>query len=192
MGIWDELQFSVSRLVNRKPSGPSKRPSDTITALHGQPATALVSRATKFVDAVRSNGAQKLDDYFPGPHRREKISRVLTNLGKFAVDSAIEKCLESVTGGIQVYQIVREGLKDQPKSRPSNEIKKQDLTVATEEMQAKMEKMQEDVNILKQQNQTCAECSRELEPLKELSDEPIQTPTSAQTDKKKVVIRSRL
>lgn len=95
-------------------------------------------------------------------------------------------------GGVQVYKIVRGGLKDQPNSCPNNGIKKQDLMVAVEEMQAKMEKMQEDVNILKQQNETCAEYSKELEPLKELPDEPTESSASAKTDRKKIFIRSRL
>lgn len=92
-----------------------------------------------------------------------------------------------------MYKIVREGLKDQPNSqRPYIGIKKQDLMVAMEEMQAKMEKMQEDVNILKQQNQTCAEYSKELEPLKEFPDEPTESSASFGTCRKKVFIRSRL
>ncbi|KAL3503270.1 hypothetical protein ACH5RR_037719 [Cinchona calisaya] len=190
MGIWDELQSSVSRLMNRKlPNPSSKRPSDRSTTFDGQRPTAT---AVAVADVVRSNGAQKLDDDFPDPHRREKISRVLSNLGKFAVDSAVNESLKSVTGGIQVYKIVKEGLTDQPNSRPHNGNKKQDLMVAMEEMQAKMEKMQEDVNILKQQNQSCTEYSKELEPLKELSDEPPASSASAGTDKKKVFIRSRL
>ncbi|KAL3508621.1 hypothetical protein ACH5RR_028022 [Cinchona calisaya] len=175
MGIWDELHLSVSRLMHRKP--PSKLPAtDAGTASDGR------------------HGAQKLDENFPDPHRREKISRVLTNLGKFAVDSAVNESLKGVTGGVQVYKMVREGLKDQPNSRPYSGIKKQDLMVAMEEMQAKMEKMQEDVNILKLKNHTCAEYSKELDPLKEFTDEPepAESSASAKTDKKKIFIRSRL
>ncbi|CAI9088584.1 OLC1v1022956C1 [Oldenlandia corymbosa var. corymbosa] len=177
MGKWDDLQSSVSRLFNRQAS--RKPPPGDGTS------------GSKVVEAVRSNGAQKSDEYFPDPHRRERIGRVLTNLGKFAVDSAVDESLKSVTGGIKVYSIGK-SLKDQPYSQPSDGIKKQDLMIAMEEMQAKMEKMQEDVDKLKQQNETCADYSLGLEPLKEFPDEPSESPISPKTNKKKVFIRSRL
>lgn len=91
-----------------------------------------------------------------------------------------------------MYKIVKEGLKDEPNSYPRQGIKKQDLMIAMEEMQAKMEKMQEEVNILKQQNQTSSVYSGDLEPLKDSADEPLKSVSSFQTDRKKVFIRSRL
>lgn len=91
-----------------------------------------------------------------------------------------------------MYKIVKEGLKDEPNSYPRQGIKKQDLMIAMEEMQAKMEKMQEEVNILKQQNQTSSVYSGDLEPLKDSADEPLKSVASLQTDRKKVFIRSRL
>lgn len=95
MGIWDELQSSISRLINRKLPGKSPSESDTFGA---KPTTALVSNVTKIADAVKLNGAQKLDEYCPDPHRRDKIGRILTNLGKFAVESAVNESLKGVTG----------------------------------------------------------------------------------------------
>lgn len=95
MGRWDEFQSSVSRLINRK--RPTKNSSEADSEVQ-KPASIFVSNVTKVADAVKVNGAQKLDEYFPDPHRREKIGRILSNLGKFAVDSAVNESLKGVTG----------------------------------------------------------------------------------------------
>ncbi|KAK6131569.1 hypothetical protein DH2020_034680 [Rehmannia glutinosa] len=80
----------------------------------------------------------------------------LMNVGKFAVDSAVNESLKGLTPhpdsinlssnahirGMQVYAIVKGKLKGQSPSDISNGDKKQNL-VLVEEMQAKLDKMQE-------------------------------------------------
>ncbi|XP_075098350.1 uncharacterized protein LOC107765857 isoform X2 [Nicotiana tabacum] len=86
-------------------------------------------------------------------------------------------------------KIVKEGSKDQSPSRPR--LDKQEITVMMEEMQAKMEKLQDDMNSMKQQNEVSAKCANGLDSL-EFSDEPIKSSTPAKSNGKKVFIRSRL
>lgn len=95
-------------------------------------------------------------------------------------------------GGIQVYKIVKEGLKDQPLPPNPNENKKPDLTAVMEEMQARMEKMQEEMNTIKQQSKISMESAKGSDPLKEFPDEPIKRSAPLKTDPKRVFIRSRL
>lgn len=95
-------------------------------------------------------------------------------------------------GGIQVYKIVKEGLKDQPTLLKPNENKKPEVTAAMEEMQARMEKMQEDMNIIKQQSKISMGSAKGSEPLKGFPDEPIKGSALLKTDPKRVFIRSRL
>ncbi|KAF7146571.1 hypothetical protein RHSIM_Rhsim04G0018000 [Rhododendron simsii] len=70
-------------------------------------------------------------------------------------------------GGIQVYKLVKEGLKDQPLLPNPNENKKPELTAVMEEMQARMEKMQEDMNTIKQQSKISMESAKGSDPWKE-------------------------
>ena len=101
-------------------------------------------------------------------------------------------CLFSIAGGIQLYKNVKEELKDQPSSFNPNENKKPDVTVVMEEMQAKMEKMQEDMNNIKQQSKVPIQSAQESEPLRELPNEPAKGPAPQKAYPKKVFIRSRL
>lgn len=95
-------------------------------------------------------------------------------------------------GGMKVYKIVKEGLKDQPLSLNPNEIKKPELTAVMEEMQARMGKMQEEMNTIKQHSKISIESAKGSEPLKECPDEPIKGSAPLKTDPKRVFIRSRL
>ncbi|MGI4421826.1 hypothetical protein ACR2V7_25595 [Klebsiella pneumoniae] len=87
---------------------------------------------------------------------------------------------------------MKEEFKDQPSSFNPNDNKKPDLTVVMEEMQAKMEKMQEDMNNIKQQSKVSIQSAQESEPLRELPNEPAKGPAPQKAYPKKVFIRSRL
>ncbi|XP_049404793.1 uncharacterized protein LOC125868204 [Solanum stenotomum] len=86
-------------------------------------------------------------------------------------------------------KIVKERSKDKSPSRPR--LDKQDFTVMREEMQAKMEKLQDDMNNMKQQNEVSAKCTNGLDSF-EFSDEPIKSSTPTKSKPKKVLIRSRM
>lgn len=88
-------------------------------------------------------------------------------------------------------KITKEGLKDQSPSRPSSRAEKQDVTAVMEEMQAKIEKLQDDMNNTKQQNEVSTKCITGLDSF-EFSDEPIKSSTPLKSNRKKVFIRSRL
>lgn len=93
-----------------------------------------------------------------------------------------------------MYQIVQEGLKDQPLSVSPNDNKKpEDLKLAMEDMRAKMEDMQEDTNIVKQQHNISAEhVVRSADPKKMQDGGGIQGSDPLPNNKKKIFIRSRL
>jgi len=97
-------------------------------------------------------------------------------------------CLIVYAGG---SKITKEGLKDQSPSHPSSRVEKQDVTAVMEEMQAKMEKLQDDMNNMKQQNEVSAKCTNGLDSF-EFSDEPIKSSTPTKSKPKKVLIRSRM
>lgn len=86
---------------------------------------------------------------------------------------------------------MKEGLKDQP-SQSAHRNKKPDLPVMVEEMQAKMEKMQEEMDNIRQQNAVSAHCVKTSDPLKEFLTEPSDEVAPLKTDVRKVMIRSRL
>ncbi|KAH0721951.1 hypothetical protein KY289_004995 [Solanum tuberosum] len=88
-------------------------------------------------------------------------------------------------------KITKEGLKDQSPSHPSSRVEKQDVTAVMEEMQAKMEKLQDDMNNTKQQNEVSTKCITGLDSF-EFSDDPIKSSTPSKSNRKKVFIRSRL
>ncbi|KAI3457506.1 hypothetical protein Pfo_014169 [Paulownia fortunei] len=112
----------------------------------------------------------------------------LMNVGKLAVDSAVN---ESLKGGMQVYAIVKGKLKGQPPSDLSNGDQKQNF-VLVEEMQAKLEKMHEDLNNIEQQSQISTLRTEEQEHLKQFFDEPLKSSMPEVTGRKKIFIRSRL
>ncbi|XP_057472429.1 uncharacterized protein LOC130761003 isoform X2 [Actinidia eriantha] len=188
MGIWAEFRLTAVKLFNGSILDPPRNSKET-ECLHDM---GIAKAVTQFGDAVGSNGAKKLKEYVPDPDRREKIGRILTKVGRFAVDSAVNESLKSVTGGTQLYKIVKEEFKDQPSSFNPNDNKKPDLTVVMEEMQAKMEKMQEDMNNIKQQSKVSIQSAQESEPLRELPNEPAKGPAPQKAYPKKVFIRSRL
>ncbi|CAK9160201.1 unnamed protein product [Ilex paraguariensis] len=185
MGIWDELRSTALSLIKRKASGVTSGQN-----ARRSPYSSIVPTAgTKIGDAVSLNAAQRLEEYVPEPDRHDKIGRILTNLSRFAVDSAIDESLKGVTGGIQVYKIVKEGLKDHPTSHPSSG--KQDPALVMEEIQAKMEKMQEDMIKIKQQNKTSTQCVAGLEPSKDLPNEPTKGSAPPKTNAKKILMDIR-
>ncbi|KAG8386271.1 hypothetical protein BUALT_Bualt03G0131700 [Buddleja alternifolia] len=110
----------------------------------------------------------------------------LANVSKFAVDSAVN---ESLKGGIQVYEIVKGKLKARTPSHLSNGNNKQNVAVV-EEMQAKLEKMREDVYNIQQHISTCR--AEEQENLKQLFDEPLKSSAPEIASRRKIFIRSRL
>lgn len=89
---------------------------------------------------------------------------------------------------------MREGLKDHPPLSASLDDKKkpEDLKLVMEEMHAKMEQMQEDTNIVKQQHKTSAEHVEGSRHPKKMPDEGVQGSDLLQNKKKKIFIRSRL
>lgn len=99
----------------------------------------------------------------------------------------------TTAGRKQVYQILQEGLKDQPLSvSPYDKMKPEDLKLAMEDMHAKMENMQEDMNIVKQQHNISAEHVVGSADPKKIPDVGIQGSDHPQNSKKKIFIRSRL
>ncbi|KAK6134514.1 hypothetical protein DH2020_031748 [Rehmannia glutinosa] len=113
----------------------------------------------------------------------------LMNVGRFAVESAVNESLKGLTPhpdsihlssnahihvGMQVYAIVKGKLKGQSPSDISNGDKKQNL-VLVEEMQAKLDKMQEDMNNIQQQSTITTLRTEEQEHLKQFFDEPLKS-----------------
>ncbi|OIS99071.1 PREDICTED: uncharacterized protein LOC109230766 isoform X2 [Nicotiana attenuata] len=184
MGILDELRAAAGKLLNRK----VQQKSSNACALEGKYSAGITSAVSKIDGSVKYDGAQKTDDYVFYPDGREKIGRILSKLTKFAVVSAVDESLKTVAGG---SKIIKEGLKDQSPSRPSTRAEKQDISVMMEEMQAKMEKFQDDMNNTKQQNEVSTKGITGLDSF-EFSDEPIKCSTPSKSNRKKVFIRSRL
>ncbi|KAK9291805.1 hypothetical protein L1049_019755 [Liquidambar formosana] len=186
MGFWDDFRSTAVKLVNR--NHPDTPP---VTDSCRSPYDLSLAAVTKMGNAV-VDGTQSQKEHSPNPDRREKINRILTNVGKFAVESAVNEPIKGVTAGMQVYKIMHEGLKDQPPSLSSNDEKKPDHMVGMEEMQANMEKMREEINDVKQQSMVSTECVEGSEPLKKISTEHIKGSDLPKTERKRVMIRSRL
>ncbi|XP_075668556.1 uncharacterized protein LOC142638406 [Castanea sativa] len=150
----------------------------------------------KMSDAVRIDRIRMLKEQATNPDRRDKINRILTDLGKFAVDSAVNDSLKAVNGRKQVHQIVQEGFKHQPPSPSLNdENKSEDLKLVMEELQAVMEETQEDMHKAKQGNKISAKSvstSENPEPQKKTPNEGNKELHLPKMDKKRVFIRSRL
>ncbi|KVH99080.1 uncharacterized protein LOC112514443 [Cynara cardunculus var. scolymus] len=148
----------------------------------------LRSVAFKFINRSTSHKSSDSTtisriESMPDPDRRETITRVLTGFSKFAVDSAVN---ESLKGGLQLYKIAKEGMKDQEATNLNNKPRH---TLMMEEMQARMEKMEEDLHIIRLDDEDSILCAKDLDPRKEESTEPTE---KSETDIKKVFIRSRL
>lgn len=93
---------------------------------------------------------------------------------------------------MQVYRVVKEGMKDQSSLEPSNLDYKPRHTLMMEEMQARMEKMQEELHIIRLDDEDSILCAKDLDPRKEEPDESNEQPADAKTDVKKIFIQSRL
>lgn len=93
---------------------------------------------------------------------------------------------------MQVYRVLKEGTKDQSALEPANLNYKPRHTLMMEEMQARMEKMQEDLHIIRLDDEDSILCAKDLDPRKEEPDESSEQSTLAKADAKKVFIRSRL
>ncbi|KAM7495489.1 hypothetical protein LguiB_030098 [Lonicera macranthoides] len=87
MGVLDQLRSIADKVLNRNDHHVSSAPK-----------ASRVPDVTRLPDAVRINMSQKLEDYFPQTDHREKIGQILTDLGRFAVDSAVNESLKGVTG----------------------------------------------------------------------------------------------
>ncbi|CAN4075514.1 unnamed protein product [Withania somnifera] len=177
MGIIQQFRSIAGKLFNR--SFGQQKPSDSYASEGEYSGSSGVASPVKYV------GTQS-DEYVFYPDGREKISDILCKLSKFAIVSAVDESLKTVAGGTK---IIKEGSKDQSPSRPR--LDKQDFTVMMEEMQAKMEKLQDDMNNMKQQNEVSAKCAIGLESF-EFSDEPIKRSAPTKSNPKKVLIRSRM
>ncbi|XP_024032983.1 uncharacterized protein LOC21393484 [Morus notabilis] len=103
------------------------------------------------------------------PYRRGKIAEFLSHIAKFAFESTLVESLSISTGR------KREESKDQPFPLPFDDKNEpRDLKLVREEMRAKMEKVQENMNKIKHCNKISANCVAELEALKKISDEKLQ------------------
>ena len=60
--------------------------------------TVLNRNENKMADAVRIDRIRMLKEQATNPDQRDKINRILTDLGKFAVDSAVNDSLKAVNG----------------------------------------------------------------------------------------------
>lgn len=92
---------------------------------------------------------------------------------------------------MQLYKIVQEGLKDQSPSLSCNDEKKP-AKLTVEELEAKMEKMQEELNNIKAETKTAVAHAKEPDHPKKIPDGPVKGSDLELTDKKRVMIRSRL
>eukprot|EP00262_Sarcandra_glabra_P007399 TRINITY_DN20176_c0_g1_i1.p1 TRINITY_DN20176_c0_g1~~TRINITY_DN20176_c0_g1_i1.p1 ORF type:complete len:203 (+),score=28.41 TRINITY_DN20176_c0_g1_i1:142-750(+) len=154
MGFWDVWYSTTNKL---KINGPDLRTPVTNVCRRSYDLTwAAVSKVD---DVVRINGAQKLKEHLPDSEGQEKIGRILKKIGKYAADAAVNESLKGVTGGVQIYKIVRDGLKDQPGSHTVHDSKKE-----LKEMQQKIEKMQEELNNISSHNKILLERVKGLEP----------------------------
>ncbi|KAH7842245.1 hypothetical protein Vadar_003174 [Vaccinium darrowii] len=86
MGILDELRLTAVKLFNRN---IASTPPDT-DANRCSYDMSVAKAVTRTGDAVRSNGAEKLKESVPDPDHREKMGRILSNIGKFAVDESLK------------------------------------------------------------------------------------------------------
>lgn len=91
-----------------------------------------------------------------------------------------------------MYKIVKEGLKDEAPVELANLDNKPPDTLMMEEMQVQMEKMEEDLHIIRLDDEDSILCAKDLDPRKDESAEGSENSSPAKTDLKKIFIRSRL
>uniref|UniRef100_A0A7N2MAG3 Uncharacterized protein n=1 Tax=Quercus lobata TaxID=97700 RepID=A0A7N2MAG3_QUELO len=65
-------------------------------------------------DAVRFDRIRMLKEQATNPDRRDKINRILTDLGKFAVDSAVNDSLKAVNGHVSCPKLAAGGAMNFP------------------------------------------------------------------------------
>ncbi|EOY12807.1 Uncharacterized protein TCM_031328 isoform 1 [Theobroma cacao] len=145
-----------------------------------------VMKVSTMADTIRTD----VVDNVLNAKRRDTIGRFLTNLGKFAVDSAASVSLKGFTGGKKLYEILQERFKAQPTPPLLNCKRKSEDDKLMEKMQlAKME----DMNEVKQESKTAGKPVAGSEPMKkkkiphDMKDLGLQNP-----DRKRIFIRSRL
>ncbi|KAJ8764691.1 hypothetical protein K2173_007780 [Erythroxylum novogranatense] len=125
--------------------------------------------------------------------RPNAIGRVLTNLTKFAVDSAVNyppkgfSVLNSST-----VMVTAERFRDAKASVLLNEHKKSEDLKLVESLQMKKEKQPEDFTNLTQQSSAYGKCIPGVDPPKDTPDEGIKKSGGEETKKKRIFIRSRL
>ncbi|MCD7458801.1 hypothetical protein HAX54_039267 [Datura stramonium] len=162
MGIIQQFRAVAGKLFSRR---GQQKPSDAYVS-EGEYSGGVASPVTKTSSPVKYAGAQS-DEYVFYPDGREKISDILC---KLSVNSLLSlpstnlssRCWsESLSRTLSGNKIIKEGSKDKSPSRPR--LDKQDFTVMMEEMQARMEKLQYDMNNMKQQNEVSAKCANGLE-----------------------------
>ncbi|XP_058073209.1 uncharacterized protein LOC131221917 [Magnolia sinica] len=144
MGFWDLLYWTNDKIKQNAPD---------MTAVTNacRSSCDLGYAAVKKVDnVVRVDGAQKVKEYLPDPQAREKIGRIATKVAKYGADAAVSETLKGVTGGVQIYRIVRDGLMDRPPSDHGSE--KSNSKEMMEEMQKKMDKIQEEISNINYHN----------------------------------------
>ncbi|KAL3323237.1 hypothetical protein AABB24_040381 [Solanum stoloniferum] len=155
----------------------------------------IVNFSSRFVKNASVYAVKEAANIFiPGGRA---VSRIYSQtVGEMQIESKKNQntlCDKEITGNsiknTSGSKIVKEGSKDKSPSRPR--LDKQDFTVMMEEMQAKMEKLQDDMNNMKQQNEVSAKCANGLDSF-EFSDEPIKSSTPTKSKPKKVLIRSRM
>ncbi|CAI9290925.1 unnamed protein product [Lactuca saligna] len=87
---------------------------------------------------------------------------------------------------MQVYKIVKEGLKDEAPAELVNLNNKPPDTLIIEEMQVWVEKLEEDLHIIRVDDEYSILCAKDLNPRKDEKSSPTKT------NVKKIFIRSRL
>ncbi|KAH7546483.1 hypothetical protein FEM48_Zijuj01G0205700 [Ziziphus jujuba var. spinosa] len=129
------------------------------------------------------------------PRRHEKFSGLLNHIAKFVFDSTFIHSLKSLAGKKQVKKNEHRVSKYEPFPVSMNDKGKvENLKLVMENMQPKMEKMQEDdVNNIKQQHEISAKYKAAgTGALEKTLDEGNKGSDIVQTQRKKVFIRSRL
>lgn len=97
-------------------------------------------------------------------------------------------------GGMLVYGVVKGKLKGEPASHLSDNHKKQQHSVVVEEMQAKLEKMQQDMNnnIQRQRNVSSISTTEEQGYPNKFPEVPLRSSMPEVTGQRNIFIRSRL
>ncbi|KAL9444186.1 hypothetical protein AB3S75_017379 [Citrus x aurantiifolia] len=124
--------------------------------------------------------------------RRAKIGGFLKIFTEFALDSAVNVSFKGFTGRKKVYKAVLDGLKYQPQPLLLDDKKKCRDTESAEEMQVKMEEMQELMDNVKPQNKTSVKPTKGSMPQQKKPNDGIKGSDLPKTKEKRIVIRSRL